>query len=98
MTVQTYKLTWNEIGIEATCTPKEFDGHFSHLEIRSIKPKNAPLPVTNTGYRSHYHPAGIIENEYEGDVVAAVMDWLDKEAKSKAWRDYEIKSRQYELF
>ncbi len=27
----------------------------AHLEIRSIKPERAPLPITETGYRSHFH-------------------------------------------
>jgi len=54
--------------------------------------------MTETGYRSHFHQSGMIENEYNGNVVAAVTDWLNTEAESQTWIDYVERSRQGYLF
>jgi len=51
-----------------------------------------------TGYRSHFHQAGLIENNYDGDVIAFVTQWLNAEAKSKKWKDYIENSKQLALF
>ncbi|PKP85784.1 MAG: hypothetical protein CVT80_00750 [Alphaproteobacteria bacterium HGW-Alphaproteobacteria-2] len=93
---QTYHLTWHGIEIEAIYTPCKW-GVIAHLEIRSIAPERAPLPITETGYRSHFHPYGTVE-ENGGDVVAQVVAWLDEEAASPEWRRYVEASRQGELF
>lgn len=98
MTCQTYKIHWCGIEIEARYTPHDFHGVIAHLEIKSVNPSKARLPMTETGYRSHYHPVGTIERIYDGDVVACVRDWLDEKAKSKAWIDYVETSRQGVLF
>jgi len=66
--------------------------------IESISPPKAKLPITETGFRSHFHPAGMIEAEYGGDVVKAVNAWLDKEAKSKVWKEHIKATCQMELF
>ncbi|MCP1551679.1 MULTISPECIES: hypothetical protein [Methylorubrum] len=57
---------------------------YDHLEIRSIKPERAKLPITETGYRSHFIPAGDLEEQ--GGAVAFVTDWLDHESRSEAWK------------
>ena len=93
---QTYRFTWRGIGIEATFTPNLW-GVTDHLEIRSIKPDGAPLPITATGYRSHYHQPGTIE-EHGGDVVAQVVAWLDEEGAKPEWLNYDKATRQGELF
>lgn len=96
MGYKTYTLHWEGIEIEARYNPKHFD-MIAHLEIRSINPENAPLPVTGTGYRSYFHPRGVVE-AHDGDVVAAVRDWLDEEAKSKNWQATLEEFRQLDLF
>ena len=98
MTSKTYKIHWQEIDIEATYKPKEFGGAIAHLELKSINPPRAPLPMTETGYRSHLHPVGTIEQDYGGDVVACVTEWLIEEAKSKKWKKYIEDSKQFVLF
>lgn len=98
MTYKTYKIHWQGIEIEACYKPRDFGGSIAHLEIKSTNPPRAPLPMTETGYKSHFHPIGTIEKLYDGDVVACVVDWLDKEAKFKVWADYVETSRQGELF
>ncbi len=96
MEPQTYRFRWQSIEIEAVYTPLKWSV-IAHLEIRSIKPERAKLPITDTGYRSHFHPPGTIE-ALGGDVVAQVTAWLDEEAAKPAWRAHIDASRQGELF
>ncbi len=67
-----------------------------HLQLRSITPERAPLPVTETGYRSHFLPMG--EVEATGGPVAYATKWLDHMAQSREWKTYEQASRQLSLF
>lgn len=93
---QTHRFDWRGIEIEAIYTPRKW-GVTAHLEIRSVKPERAPLPITDTGYRSHFHPCGTIEAR-GGDVVAQVLAWLDEEATSREWLAHVEAGRQGELF
>lgn len=97
MEPQIHHFTWQGIEIEATYTPQKWGGVIAHLEIRSVKPERAPLPITSTGYRSHFHQPGTIE-AHGGDVVAQVIAWLDEEAAKPEWRGHIDASRQGELF
>ncbi len=93
---RTHRFTWQGIIIEARYTPLWY-GVAAHLVVESIAPARAPLPITETGYRSHFHPAGTIEAR-GGNVVAQVTAWLDEEAANPAWRHYAEASRQGTLF
>lgn len=93
---QTYHFIWQGIEIEATYTPRKWSV-IAHLEIRSVTPEGAPLPITSTGYRSHFHPIGTIE-AHGGDVMEQVVAWLDEEAAKPEWRALVERSRQGELF
>ena len=93
---QTYRFNWQDIEIEVTYTPRKW-GVIAHLEIRSITPEGAPLPITSTGYRSHFHPISTVE-AHGGDVVAQVIVWLDEEAKRPDWQVHVSRSKQGELF
>lgn len=93
---QTYRFAWQGIAIEATYTPLRW-GAIDHLAIRSIAPQDAPLPITRTGYRSHFMQPGTIE-AHGGDVVAQIIAWLDEEAAKPAWLAHVEASRQGELF
>lgn len=93
---QVHRLTWRGIDIEVIYLPRRW-GVIAHLEIRSIEPPRAPLPITETGYRSHFHDCGTVEAN-GGDVVAQVRAWLDEEAARPEWRRYVEASRQGELF
>ena len=92
-----YRFHWQGIEIEVTYVPRSWGGVIAHLEIESIQPPRAPLPITETGYKSHYHPCGTVEAN-GGDVVAQIMAWLDEEAAKPEWRAYAARSRQGELF
>jgi len=94
---QVYRFHWEGIEIEATYVPRSWGGVIAHLEIESIQPPRAPLPITETGYKSHYHPCGTVE-AHGGGVVAQIIAWLNEEAAKPEWRAYAAKSRQGELF
>ena len=51
----------------------------AHLEIRSEN--GEPLPITTTGYRSHFFLTDKPPNMEE--IIAFVTQWLNKEEKSK---------------
>ena len=93
MVKETYRFIWRNIEIEAAYDPIAFGGSIAHLEVRSLKPDCAPLPITETGYRSHFHQVGEMK-KFEKGVVECVKDWLDAEANSRAWREYIEVSRQ----
>jgi hypothetical protein len=96
MEAQIYRLTWRGIEIEARYVPLQW-GVIAHLEIESVAPAKAPLPITETGYRSHFHEPNTVES-LGGDVVAQVIAWLDEEADSPEWRAYEDRLTQLTLF
>jgi len=96
MDTQTYRFTWRGIGIEAIYTPLKWN-MIAHLEIRSVAPEGAALPVSETGYRSHFHQPGTVEVQ-GGDVVAQVTAWLDETATSSQWRQQEEATQQLSLF
>lgn len=93
---QTYRFHWHGIDIEATYAPRKWNA-IAHLEIRSLAPEGAPLPISSTGYRSYFHPIGTIES-LGGNVVAQVVAWLDEEATKPEWRVHVTQHRQGELF
>ena len=93
---QVFNFTWQGVEVRVTFTPR-FRGFMEHLAIESIAPKRAPLPVTGTGYLSHFMQPGTIA-AHGGDVVAQVKAWLDDESRSLEWRESVEASRQGELF
>lgn len=68
----------------------------AHLQIEAVDPEKAPLPVTETGYRSHFTAARLIEET--GGPVAFVLAWLEDAAQEPAWQDREAAARQFSLF
>ena len=67
-----------------------------HVEVESIVPKKAPLPITETGYRSRFvSPLELVNN---GGPVVFVTAWLDREAKGKDWQKRQIVRSQGDLF
>src|SRR5690606_33961936 len=89
---QAYRFVWQGIEVEATYTPRKWSV-IAHLAIRSIAQVRAPLPITGTGYSSHFHQPGTVE-KHGGDVVAQVTAWLDEEATSPDWLTHVARSRQ----
>jgi hypothetical protein len=65
-----------------------------HIEVVSVD--RVPLPITGTGYKSHFiSPERIAEF---GTPVDFVMAWLDHATGSAEWIKAEFESRQLSLF
>ena len=99
MTIQIIKKSWNGINIEIHYDPVYFklgnDYTLSHIDVYSEGER--PLPITETGYRSHFFEA----RELEGyaDIWAYVFAWLNQEAETnKNWKIARAKSMQLSLF
>lgn len=80
MGTETHSITWRGLRIEITFTPEAF-GMLEHIELQSES--RLALPVTETGYRSHFIPVGTVAQE--GGLVAYVTAWLDFEAERTRW-------------
>lgn len=87
---------WNGILIALTYHPKKF-GTIDHIEIETIDPPRAPLPITETGYRSHYCQIDELDS-YERDPVRYMREALDHYAQSRSWQQQQDAARQYSLF
>ena len=90
------KLVWREIACRVRHTPNYISKGWSHIEISVVTPKGAPLPITQTGYRSHFLDADSLKQA--GGPVDFFLDWIEREAHGKAWAKAEFKWRQGDLF
>lgn len=91
-----YVIEWRGVSIELRYWPLKLNT-ISHLELMTLEPRRAPLPVTETGYKSHFFaPSG--EALTEAEIVALVLAWLEDAAKSSKWLKHVEASRQWELF
>jgi len=85
-------IEWQGISIEITHTP-DWPGHgYQHIELRAVE----RLPVTETGYRSHF-----IHDEHMAlfkDATEFVIEWLDEFAKDPVWLRHVEASKQLTLF
>ncbi len=78
--MEKHRITWRGVRIEITFTPEAF-GMVDHIELHSDG--RAPLPVTETGYRSHFMSKGTVAEH--GGAVAFATAWLDHEAARTGW-------------
>jgi hypothetical protein len=85
-------IEWRGISIEINHVT-DWPGHgYQHIELRAA----LRLPVTETGYRSHY-----IHNEHMALFKSAdefVVEWLDEHAKNPKWLEHEEASKLLNLF
>ena len=82
-----YPLIWRNIRITVRHCPAWYSSvglSVQHIEI--ISPNSEPLPVTETGYRSHFMCGPDPLADYGGDPVAYVTAWLDYEARANGWK------------
>lgn len=96
-----FPLKWRGIAIQVryaanwlNMAAKGYDT--AHIEVESLDPERAPLPITETGYRSHFTSAETVAAY--GGALAFVTTWLEEEAATPAWKAYEARSRQLTLF
>lgn len=94
------RTVWRGIEIEIRWCPEYmiYDDatRVAHLEVESISPKRAPLPITETGYRSHFTPASAVE--IYATPEAFVDAWLDDASRSREWQTLEHSTKQLSLF
>lgn len=91
-TFATYRAVWQGIELEIRHDANFLGMSRDHIEVESIKPARAPLPITETGYRSAFPAQGAVEAA--GGPLALVLGWLDQEAQGKKWQ----RERQLSLF
>jgi len=99
--IETFTADWNGIGVQITWEPSwlsldtlRYDT--AHLQVESILPERVPLPITETGYRSHFTSPQTVAAL--GGPVAFVIAWLDEESHTEEWREREQAARQLSLF
>ena len=92
-TITTSILEWRGILIQITFERQRF---VDHLQVETLEPQRAPLPITETGYRSHFIAKDQIADH--GGPETFVQSWLDTAATSRGWIDQEAAIRQYALF
>ncbi len=78
--MEKHKIVWRGVTVEITFTPAKF-GMTDHIELHAEG--STPLPVTETGYRSHFLPLGSVAEQ--GGAVSFVTAWLDHEAQRTKW-------------
>ena len=91
-----HKLVWRDVTCRVRHTRDYISEGWSHIEIIVLNPKDAPLPITQTGYLSHFIDADDLTKV--GGPVAFFLTWLDRESKTATWAKAEFKWRQLELF
>ena len=103
MTKERMEITWNGIRIEILYRPdaspafrERYGQPLDHLEIRSLAPEREPLPITETGYLSHFTARQLVEDA--GGPAALVLAWLDHFAQSPIWKAKQISRQQLDLF
>ena len=85
-------IEWRSIVIELRLTPNWMNGLAHHLELRASE----PLPITETGYRSHFLATS--DSADLDEVIAFILSWLDDAAEDKSWQDCQERRRQGDLF
>lgn len=98
--LETHTILWRGLPLEISYEQNWLgtDGPFStaHLQVNTVAPERAPLPITETGYRSRFIDAETIAEA--GGPVAFVRAWLDQAAETKSWKEQQEKARQMTLF
>jgi hypothetical protein len=99
--IETFRIEWNGIAVEIRWEPNWLSlassGHdTAHIEIESVAPERAHLPITETGYRSHFTSPDSVAAY--GGPVAFVEAWLETESQAPDWRREERERRQLTLF
>jgi hypothetical protein len=94
-----HRINWRGIDIEVTYERDwlNIEGYSPcHLTLKALVPGHSPLPLTETGYKSHFTDPSLVDAA--GGPVAYVVTELDEAAKCPEWIAYEADSRQLTLF
>lgn len=100
--IEHFEATWNGIQLSISWEPRwlnlsdDYGMDTAHLQIEAIVPERAMLPITETGYKSHFTTSSVVAGM--GGPVACVLAWLDQEAATPVWQQHVAASRQLALF
>ena len=96
---QILNLDWHGIAVSITVWPdwsaayRAVYGYpLAHIELRADR----PLPITETGYLSHF-VTGPILDEW-GGVLPYIASWLDAASRDPEWIRRQAEARQLTLF
>lgn len=92
----THALVWRDVTCKVRHTPNYLQQGWSHIELIVTAPKDAPLPITTTGYLSHFLDTEQLADA--GGPAAFFLAWIEREAKTRQWAKREFAWRQLELF
>jgi len=96
---QTYRTQWQGIALEIRHCPSWLSSNSEmvtqHIEICSAG--RVALPITETGYRSHFMNGAEVLDAFNNDPVAFVLAWLDDAGQSQEWLAQVEAARQYTL-
>lgn len=93
--IVTHKIEWHDILLVIHEQHDYLWPGQSHIEVYVVRPKHAVIPITQTGYRSHF-----IDTEdlsLAGGAIAFITNWLDREAVCKKWQPADLEARQLKL-
>lgn len=96
---ETHRINWRGIQIKITYERNwlAIEGYNPcHLTITSELPERCALPVTGTGFLSHFTDPTLVDAA--GGPVAFVTAELDAASKSQKWLEQEMEVRQLALF
>ncbi|MEJ1967452.1 MAG: hypothetical protein WDN03_02260 [Rhizomicrobium sp.] len=95
--ITTEKLEWQGITISVSYQRGYASMRdLTHLSIQIVEPSTSTLPITGTGYRSHFlSEAKVVE---WGGPLGYIRAWLDAEAATPKWQAQQAARRQLSLF
>lgn len=99
--IEQHEITWEGIRISVSFERNWLQStspHFrtAHMQLQTVSPARVALPMTETGYRSHFLPVEHVDAE--GGAVAYALAWLAHEAQKPEWQAQQGKSQQLSLF
>ena len=80
-----HSIEWQGRPIRISYHPNYFDG-MAHVEIYSGD--KVLLPITETGYKSHFFATDNPPSMEE--IIPMIVDWLNREARSKKWQQQKM--------
>jgi hypothetical protein len=95
--ITTEMLEWQGITLSVECERNyaTMTG-LTHLSIHVLEPSTSKLPITETGYRSHFLSEAEVAEL--GGPLGFVRAWLDAEAATPDWQAQQQAARQMTMF
>jgi len=92
--IVTTTIEWEGRTIRLSYYPRRWDV-IDHIELESEN--RTPLPVTETGYKSHFF-APVTPPYTADELISHTRNWLDEAARDPDWLAAEERRRQLSLF